>query len=193
MFSSQDEDQEKRVAFTVLIAVVLAVVSLVIGIGLWKARGAAAAKAPAAPPAAAAPADATAAAAAGATAAKTDQAMTAAAQAAADAASVKVDGAVVKFYFASGKSELPAGGKEALNDIVKGVAAGKKAIISGYVDPSGNAAQNAELAKKRAFAVRDLIQSLGVAADKIELQKPADITAGSTSAAEGRRVEVTLK
>ena len=111
---------------------------------------------------------------------------------AADAASVKSGGGVVKFYFASGKSDLAAGGKEALADIIKGVASGKKAVISGYVDATGDAAKNAEIAKLRAFAVRDLLKASGVAEDKIELKKPEDIKAGTTSAAEGRRVEVAL-
>ena len=115
-----------------------------------------------------------------------------AAAAATDAASIKMDGGVVKFYFASGKSELAAGGKEAVADIAKGVAAGKKAAISGYVDASGDPVKNAELAKQRAFAVRDLLKASGIAEDKIELKKPADITAGATSATESRRVEVSL-
>jgi len=124
--------------------------------------------------------------------AKSDVAMQSAAQSAADAASVKVDGGVVKFYFAPAKADLAAGGKEALADILKGVAAGKKAVISGYVDPSGDPAKNAEIAKARAFAVRDLLKANGVADDKIELKKPEDINAGASSAAEGRRVEVTV-
>jgi K(+)-stimulated pyrophosphate-energized sodium pump len=130
---------------------------------------------------------------AGSTAAKSDEAMLLAAKAAADGASVKVDNGVVKFYFASGKSELPQGGKDALKDILAGVAAGKKAMVSGYVDPSGNMDQNKELAKLRAFAVRDLLTASGAPADKVELKKPEDIKAGATSAAEGRRVEVTLQ
>ncbi len=109
-----------------------------------------------------------------------------------DAASVKSEGGVVKFYFTSGKSDLASGGKDALADILKGVAGGKKAVISGYVDASGDAAKNAEIAKLRAFAVRDLLKASGVADDKIELKKPEDIKAGATSASEGRRVEVAL-
>ena len=110
----------------------------------------------------------------------------------ADAASVKVEGDVVKFYFASGKSEIAGGGKEALAVIVKGVAGGKKAVISGYVDASGDPVKNAAIAKMRAFAVQDLLVVAGVPADKIELKKPDDIKAGATSADEGRRVEVAL-
>ena len=124
--------------------------------------------------------------------AKSDAAMMAAAKAAADSASVKTEGGVVKFYFASGKADLAAGGKDALVDVVKGVMAGKKAVISGYVDGTGDPVKNAELAKLRAFAVRDLLKIIGVPEDKIELKKPEDIKAGATSAEEGRRVEVTL-
>ncbi|MEO7253003.1 MAG: OmpA family protein, partial [Casimicrobium sp.] len=43
------------------------------------------------------------------------------------------------------------------------------------------------------FAVRDALKAGGVAEDKIEMQKPTDITAGATSSAEGRRVEVSLQ
>ena len=110
----------------------------------------------------------------------------------ADSASVKVEGDVVKFYFASGKSEIAGGGKDALAVTVKGVAGGKKAVISGYVDASGDPVKNAAIAKMRAFAVQDLLIVAGVPADRIELKKPDDIKAGATSAAEGRRVEVAL-
>jgi K(+)-stimulated pyrophosphate-energized sodium pump len=125
-------------------------------------------------------------------AAKSDSAMSDAAKAAADAASLKVEGGVVKFYFATGKADLAAGGKDALVEVVKGVLAGKKAVISGYVSASGDPEKNAELAKLRAFAVRDLLKIIGVPEDKIELKKPEDIKAGATSDEEGRRVEVTL-
>ncbi len=52
--------------------------------------------------------------------------------------------------------------------------------------------KNAELAKQRAFAVRDLLKTVGVSEDKIELKKPEDIKASATTDEEGRRVEVTL-
>ena len=109
---------------------------------------------------------------------------------AADAASITVENGVVKFYFATGKADLAAGSDKALADIVTGVQGGKRVIVSGFVDSSGNAAQNDELAKQRAFAVRDQLKALGIAEDKIELQKPGNIDAGSGAAA--RRVEVTL-
>jgi K(+)-stimulated pyrophosphate-energized sodium pump len=118
-------------------------------------------------------------------------AVSTAAAPAADTASVKVENGVVKFYFASGKAELAAGGTEALSEVIKAVMSGKKAVISGYHDASGDPAKNAELAKQRALAVRDLLKASGIAEDKVELKKPEQATADGP-AAEARRVEVTL-
>ncbi len=109
-----------------------------------------------------------------------------------DGASVKVENGIVKLYFASGKSDLAAGAGAALAEVAKSVAAGKKAVISGYTDASGDPAMNAELAKVRAFAVRDALKAAGVAEDKIELKKPEQTNAAG-NAAEARRVEVALQ
>jgi K(+)-stimulated pyrophosphate-energized sodium pump len=118
-------------------------------------------------------------------------AMAAAAQAAADAASIKIEGGVVKFYFASGKAALPDGTAAALSSVVTGVAQGKKALVSGFHDATGDPAMNAELAKQRAIAVRDALKAAGVDEGKVELRKPEQINAGM--AADARRVEVTLQ
>ena len=158
------------------------------------AATAAAVTAPAAAAVAVAPAPVTttAAPAAAATAAVSDAAMTAAAQAAADAASVKVENGVVKFYFASGKADVATGGTAALADVIKAVAGGKKAVISGYHDASGDPAKNAELAKQRAIAVRDALKAAGVAENKVELKKPEQAKSDGP-AAEARRVEVSVQ
>ncbi len=110
----------------------------------------------------------------------------------ASGASVVVEGGVVKFFFATGKADLATGANEALATIVTGVAEGKKALVSGFHDATGDAALNAELAKQRAFAVRDALVALGVAADGIELKKPEE-TLASGSNDQARRVEVSLK
>ena len=112
------------------------------------------------------------------------------AAAAADAASIAVENGVVKFFFATGKADVAAGADKALADVVSGVQAGKKVVVSGFVDSTGGAAQNEELAKQRAFAVRDQLKALGVAEDKIELKKPENVEAGK--GAQARRVEVSL-
>ena len=121
-------------------------------------------------------------------------AMMAPAAAVADGASISVAGGVVRFYFASGKTDLAPGANAALADIAKGVAAGKKAVVSGYADATGDPVKNAELAKVRAMAVRDALKSAGVAEDKIELKKPETVTANASGgSADARRVEVALQ
>jgi K(+)-stimulated pyrophosphate-energized sodium pump len=116
----------------------------------------------------------------------------AATSAASDAASVKVENGVVKFYFATGKADVAAGGAAALADVIKAVAGGKKAVISGYHDASGDPAKNAELAKQRAMNVRDALKAAGVAEDKVELKKPEQAKVDGP-AAEARRVEVAVQ
>jgi outer membrane protein OmpA-like peptidoglycan-associated protein len=165
MFSSDDDNQ--GVVLGVVFGVIALVIGLVVGVSIYKTNQDAAAAA-AKPVAVAAPA------------------------ADADGASVKVENGVVKFYFASAKSDLAAGGNEALADIVKAVADGKKALVSGFHDSTGDLAKNEELAKLRAFAVRDALKTLGVAEDKIELKKPEAMT-GTGSNAEARRVEVSIQ
>jgi outer membrane protein OmpA-like peptidoglycan-associated protein len=190
---SQDDDST-GVVMGVILGVIALVVSLIIGVTIFQKNKAVKAQAAlatvSAPVAGTVATGAADAAAAGATQAKSDSAMDAAARAAAGAAAVAVENGVVKFFFASGKAELPAGGPQALADIVAGVKAGKKAIVSGYVDSTGNAEQNKEVAKLRAFAVRDLLKASGLADEQIELKKPEDIQAGAGAPA--RRVEVTL-
>jgi len=111
--------------------------------------------------------------------------------AAANGASFRVENGVVKFYFESGKAELATGAESALADVARGVAGGKRAVISGYTDATGDPAKNEELAKARALAVSNALGTAGVAADKIDLRKPETLT-GSGNDSEARRVEVSL-
>ena len=114
------------------------------------------------------------------------------AQATSDAAGIKVEQGVVKFYFASGKADLAAGASQALADVVKGAQAGRKLAISGFHDARGNPALNAELAKRRALAVRDVLLRAGVAEGQIEIKTPEQVTAIGSDA-EARRVEINLQ
>ena len=109
-----------------------------------------------------------------------------------DESKVVVENGVVKFYFAVGKADLATGADEALKDVIAGVKEGKKAMVSGYHDSTGTAAVNEEVAKKRAFAVKDALVRLGVTEDQIELVKP-QVSEGTGANAEARRVEVVLK
>ncbi|WP_238945435.1 OmpA family protein [Vandammella animalimorsus] len=111
--------------------------------------------------------------------------------AAQDGPRVAVEGGVVKFYFGVASDELANGAAQALAEVVAAVAAGQSAVISGYTDPTGNAAFNEELAKKRAQAVQRTLLELGVPQERITLEKPQSHT-GSGDNAEARRVEVRL-
>ncbi|MDB5870240.1 MAG: OmpA/MotB domain protein [Polaromonas sp.] len=177
---SQDDDSQQRVALFLVFGLVALVVASVLVFGV-RHRGPAAATALASAPGALVAGKVVAA-----------PAVVSLAQAASDAASVKVEQGVVKFYFASGKADLAAGAREALTDVLRESQAGRKLAISGFHDATGNAAQNAELAKQRALAVRDALTAAGVTTSQIDLKKPEQIT-GSGSDAEARRVEISLQ
>ncbi|MDM0011793.1 OmpA family protein [Variovorax sp. J22P168] len=108
-----------------------------------------------------------------------------------DGASIRVLGGVVNFYFATASADLAPGAAEALAVVIKGVEGGRKAVVSGFHDTTGDPAVNEALAKKRAETVRDVLVGLGVPGSKVDMQKPA-VTAGSGNNAEARRVEVKL-
>ena len=105
-----------------------------------------------------------------------------------DEAKIVTANGAVKFYFASGKDDVAPGAQQALKDVLVAALAGKKVVVSGYHDNTGNAAFNEELSKRRALAVRSVLQGFGVPEKQIELRKPADADAGV--GAEARRVEV---
>ena len=97
-----------------------------------------------------------------------------------------------KVLFETGKTEVPAASTDDLKKIAEFMAANPaaKMQLSGFVDSTGPADVNKELAKKRAVAVRDALKALGVAEDRIVMQKPDDITAGAGE--QSRKVEMTL-
>jgi outer membrane protein OmpA-like peptidoglycan-associated protein len=97
---------------------------------------------------------------------------------------------IVKFYFDTGKADLPADAKAKIDAIAAKVKAGGKVVISGYHDATGNFEQNQELAKKRAFAIRDAIKAAaGIGDERFDMKKP-EVTTGGPDNAEARRVEV---
>jgi len=115
------------------------------------------------------------------------------APAAAAPAAVAAEGLPLSVLFAVGKSALDADAQKTLGQaaqLLKGKPDAKIAL-SGYVDASGSATKNAELAKQRAFAVRDALTRAGIAAVRIELRKPSRIEAGGGGdAARARRVDI---
>ncbi len=115
-----------------------------------------------------------------------------AATAAVPAAAAPAGGLPLSVLFASGKAALDGTAQTVLAEAVTYLKNNPtaKVALSGFVDSTGGAAQNAELAKQRAFAVRDALTKAGVAADRIELRKPSQIEAGAGSAAQVRRVDI---
>lgn len=168
--SSQDNEVEYRVVAVLLVAVIVLVTGFAVGLGIHKSRGGAPVTRMAAPAALPAPA---------------------VVAASSDDASVVVENGVVKFYFASGKADLAPGALVALGDAIAAAKAGKRLVLSGFHDATGDPAFNAELAKQRALAVRDALVDAGVAETSLELKKPEQTT-GSGNDAEARRVEVMI-
>ncbi|MBP6647228.1 MAG: OmpA family protein, partial [Burkholderiaceae bacterium] len=114
-----NDDDNQGVVLGVLFGVIALVIGLVIGVGIYKTNQMAAPKA--------APV----------------------ADVVADGASIRVENGVVKFYFATAKADLASGANEALRHVVMAVAEGKKALVSGFHDSTGDLAKNEELAKLR--------------------------------------------
>jgi outer membrane protein OmpA-like peptidoglycan-associated protein len=96
-----------------------------------------------------------------------------------------------RLYFELGSSDLPVDALTRVAPLLKAAPDGSRFTVSGFHDASGDAAANAELAKQRALAVRDLLTNAGVTPERIELRKPA-LTTGGADPREARRVEVTL-
>lgn len=99
-------------------------------------------------------------------------------------------------YFNVGSAVLEADQAAGLQQLLAALAAQTeaKATISGFHSASGTLAVNQELAKNRAFAVRDALVSGGVTQERVVLEKPQQTEAniaGEDPVA--RRVEVTLR
>jgi outer membrane protein OmpA-like peptidoglycan-associated protein len=101
---------------------------------------------------------------------------------------------VAKLYFATGKISAPVDTNKLLADVVSYLKANpaSKAVISGFNDPRGNAAVNAELSKNRAKAAREALKAAGIDEARIELRKPVDATQGG-DLKEARRVEISVE
>jgi outer membrane protein OmpA-like peptidoglycan-associated protein len=98
-----------------------------------------------------------------------------------------------KVYFDLDKTALPKDVDATLAEVQAYLKANSdaKAKIAGFHDPSGNKAHNEDLAKNRAKAVKTEFTKLGVAEDRLVMEKPMETT-GTGDAKEARRVEVTV-
>ena len=98
-----------------------------------------------------------------------------------------------KVYFAVDKYVPPADAAKVVDEMVVYARANpnSKLSISGFHDKTGNADHNAELAKNRANAVKNVLVSAGVPEASLVMQKPQETTGGSNDR-EARRVEVSV-
>jgi outer membrane protein OmpA-like peptidoglycan-associated protein len=98
-------------------------------------------------------------------------------------------------YFDTAKSDVTNDLAAAATNVKAYVAANPSAklAVSGFNDPTGNAAANAALSKKRAQAVGKALESAGIPATAIELVKPAETTDASGDNTNARRVEVVVQ
>ncbi|MFE1572059.1 cytochrome c oxidase subunit II [Comamonas odontotermitis] len=113
------------------------------------------------------------------------------AQAAPAAAAPAAEAGPFQVFFGSGKSDLDSDAQATVKKAAGALAAqAGKVVLSGYVDSTGNADQNAELAKLRAQAVAKMLTDNGVADGRIEMRKPETITAGQGADSQARRVDI---
>ena len=197
-----DDDTSTRTGLWVVFSTVTI---LLISVIIWVLKGADGANDVAAP---AAPAAAVATSAAGhgqGTTAQSTAANTAAQNAASSAQTESVTEEFVAFeqttpaqpagaiHFESASAALPADAQQALTTVVEALKAveGRRVLLAGYHDPTGNIDFNRDLAKRRALGVRDALIAQGIPAQRIILRKPEQTT-GSGNNAEARRVEILL-
>lgn len=99
-----------------------------------------------------------------------------------------------KLYFAVGSDALPADSDAVLARVAEAARAqnGVSVLISGFHDATGNAQMNADLAKRRAFAVRHALEAYGVSPERLVMSRP-ELTTGGADDKEARRVELRLR
>lgn len=105
-----------------------------------------------------------------------------------------MDTPVAKLYFKTASTALPENYDSELAPVIEWLNnhPDSKAAISGYHDPRGNKAMNAELSKNRAKSVYEALRVAGIDESRLEMRKPVE-TEGGGSLAEARRVEVTVE
>jgi photosynthetic reaction center cytochrome c subunit len=106
------------------------------------------------------------------------------------AAAAPLSGALGRILFAVGRADISPQARATIAGAAGLLAQNAKVRVdlSGFADKTGNAEQNLDLAKRRAFAVRDALKAAGVAGDRINLKKPEFVVGGAS--ADARRVEI---
>ncbi|MBS0437270.1 OmpA family protein [Piscinibacter sp.] len=112
----------------------------------------------------------------------------------AQAAAAPAAAAAPRVYFEVDSDALPGDAAELLARVAEEARAkpGAAVLISGFHDASGDPEHNADLAKRRAQAVRHALEANGVAPAQLVLDKPQQ-TLGGGDAREARRVELRIQ
>jgi outer membrane protein OmpA-like peptidoglycan-associated protein len=102
--------------------------------------------------------------------------------------------ALPKVYFEVDSDALPADALAVLAAVADAARANPAAavLISGFHDATGNPEHNADLAKRRAQAVKHALEANGVPPERLQLDKPQQTTGGADPK-EARRVELRLQ
>lgn len=110
---------------------------------------------------------------------------------------ITLDGSVL---FATGKSELLDLAKRKLDDVaraLKDISPNQKVVIEGHTDSRGSDANNLELSRERAQAVREYLVTQGVSADRMQAvgrgeSQPIATNDTPEGRANNRRVEIVV-
>jgi photosynthetic reaction center cytochrome c subunit len=118
------------------------------------------------------------------------------AAAAPPAAAEPGEGMKATLFFKTGSAQVEGPEVDDLNKVIETLKSKPElnATLSGYHSAAGTLAANQDLAKRRAFGVRDAITAAGVDAARVKLEKPVQASANlAGDDPQARRVEVTLK
>ena len=98
-----------------------------------------------------------------------------------------------RVYFEVDSDALPADAMEVLNRVAEAARndPGAPVLISGFHAARGDARRNAELALRRAQAVRHALEANGVPASQLQIDRPQQ-SLGEGDPREARRVEIRL-
>lgn len=101
-------------------------------------------------------------------------------------------GQAYQVFFATGQDSLDEQALATVRQAAQQLAAQPdvKIVLSGFVDATGSAQVNAELAKQRAQAVAKALTEAGIAPERLELRKPETITDSAGASDQARRVDI---
>ncbi len=105
-----------------------------------------------------------------------------------------VNDRLARVYFESGSAVVPADVSARMASVLGELHANpdSRARVSGFHDPSGDAAANAELARQRAEAIQQWLVVNGIAQERVTLDKPVQAEAQGDPD-QARRVEVKVE